>query len=117
THDEFVKDADILKKETDGKINMYCTGDNPTTVLKFFYDKLNSLVKAYPIETEEAQWLENATCGAIVYTDREYKGPGYRYDYSSHYPTIMADNKMLFPVCPGEWKTFTKKEFNALEFY
>jgi hypothetical protein len=117
TYNEFVRDAEILKKETNGMINLYRTGDNTVTVLKYFYDMLKKLILPIRISPLEAQWLENATCGAIVYSDREYKGPGYRYDFSSHYPAIMSDNKMLFPTWPPNPKTFTKEEFDKLEFY
>ena len=108
------KEADKLKIITGGKINLYKTGSVGKTSLQLFYD-LSEYDEAEEIETYEVDILERGK-GAMIWGIK-YKGYGYKYDFVSHYPSIMRSPKNKFPIGKGELKHLTKEEFEKLEFY
>jgi len=65
---------------------------------------------------DEAEWINNASTGAIIYSE-PYKGNGYKYDFCSMYPSIMAHQLNWFPYKRGEFKKINQNEFiqNPLE--
>lgn len=115
TYEEFIKDADILKEETKGFINLYKTGTNAKTASKLF-EYFSGSILAEKLEQDEADWIQNASIAALVFAEK-YEGPLYEYDICSMYPSIMADSKMLFPLKRGEFKTYTQKELKQAKFF
>ena len=64
---------------------------NPTTALKLLYDHLNELgIVAEDITEREAEWLENASTGAMVFGEK-YEGEAWKYDINSHYSDIYSN--------------------------
>ncbi len=102
---DFVRDADVLKKETDGLINMFKSGSVPRTSLALF-NHFNEVIPE-KITPDEGAWLTAATLGAIAWC-KPYNGPIWKYDYVSMYPSIMQNNNMLFPVKQGRFETIEK---------
>ena len=115
TFTNFVVDADKLKIETNGLINLYKTGSNLKTAMKLFYDMNKSLVPD-TINQDEMFWIESSKCGPLIWCE-QYEGECYKYDYVSNYPSIMADSKMLFPIRRGTFHMMTDKEFDELKFF
>ena len=116
-YSELIEVVEALKKETNGTINMYKTGRFTKTALDYYYRKcFDKKLNIEDITFEEAQWIENASTGALMIA-KKYKGKAYSYDFISFYSSIMKDNKMLFPIKQGEFKTLTREEFNKLEFF
>lgn len=111
--DEFIHNADILKKETDGLINMYKTGGIIKTSEKLFFDLNKSLV-ADPITNDEAEWIHDATCGALIWRD-EYKGEAFKYDVVSQYPSLLSSSAFQFPIKKGVYHKYSQQEFDSLE--
>ena len=110
---EFIHDAEILKKETKGYINLYKTGyKDKVTALDLFDRYTKHIMKAPIIYQAEANFINNASTGAIIFFD-DYTGPAYKYDVVSMYPSIM-NSKILFPIKEGEFLHIT--EFNK-EFF
>jgi hypothetical protein len=126
-YNDFINDADILKKETKGMINMYKTGNYSKTALKFLYDclmeqnkfnknkkKLNKVIDIEPIEDYETRFL--MTCGGGFRLATPYEGDLYKYDSRSYYSSIYSDEHLLIPVKPGILKTITQDEFNNMKY-
>ncbi len=112
-YEQFIKDADELKVKTDGLINLYKTGTNVRTALKLF-DHFNNTISAEPIKSVESEWLQKTTCAALIFADN-YKGPTYKYDVCSHYPSLMSHRLMFFPIKEGTFNKITNDEFNNYE--
>ncbi len=117
-YNKIIKDADELKEKTNGIINMYKTGRYTKTALTYYFNKcFNKLnIQVENISFKEAKWIDKASCGGLLLS-KKYKGPAYSYDFVSCYPSIMRDNKMLFPIKHGEFKILSTVEFNELKFY
>lgn len=109
-YNNFINDANILKKETNGVINLYKTGNIKTTALHLFNETTKYLKKPPKIEQLEASIISNASHGAIIFNEK-YKGLIHSYDIKSMYPSIMNSNK-LFPIDKGEFLTINSNEFN-----
>ena len=116
TYDNFVRIADNLKELTEGKINLYKTGEKwVKAALKLFKD-LEPDIKAEKIEKDEQEWIVNTMKGPLVWGEK-YKGRAYKYDIVSRYPSIMISNHFAVPIKRGEFKTIPKKEFSELKFF
>jgi hypothetical protein len=108
------KEADKLKKLTDGKINLFRTGSVAKTSLQLFYDTCNP-PEPETIEPYEVDILEECR-GALIWGNK-YIGKAYKYDICSEYPSLMASAQHKYPTGKGDLKTFTKQEFDELKFY
>lgn len=109
-YDEFVKDADGLKKITNGLINMYRTGRDVQTAMHLAFHFLNNKkMVAEPITMEEEEWMDEASMGAIIFHE-PYKGPACKLDINSSYPSIYSDVKFLIPYKKGIFRNVKKSE-------
>ena len=115
SYDQYIKDADILKKETKGVVNLYKTGEIKHTSLNLFDKFSKTIVVPEQIEEIEAKWIHKSSIGAII-SFREYEGEAYQYDFKSMYPFLM-NSIMLMPVKRGEFKKITTEEFYSAKFY
>ena len=110
-HTEFIRDAPILQKETNGLINLFKTGSNVKTAVELAFHFLNEKeISAEDITLLESEWIENASCGAFIFADK-YEGEAFKYDLNSAYPSIYSNVHLLLPVKQGEFKKLTKDEF------
>jgi hypothetical protein len=116
SYDKFIQDANALKIESDNYINLYKTGNNVSASLDLF-ERFSRHVE-YPesISQLEGTWIDNASYGALIHADINYKGKGHNYDFVSHYPSIMLDSKFMIPVGAGEFKHITQEQFNEYSF-
>jgi hypothetical protein len=101
-YNNFVADANTLKDETNGLINLFKTGTNVKTALNLF-NHFQKSITAEPIGQTEAEWLSASTFAALIFADK-YEGPAYKYDVCSHYPSTMSHRLMYFPVKAGSFK-------------
>jgi hypothetical protein len=108
------KEAELLKTITDGKINLYKTGNAKKTAIQLWYDLCNPPL-ADKISESEALILEMCH-GAFMYGIK-YRGIGYKYDVCSEYPGLMASNQHKYPIKEGELKTYSREEFDKLQFF
>ena len=113
-YDLFIHDADILLKETEGLINLYKTGDELNTALNLFDRYTKHIANPPKINQIEATFISKCK-GAIIF-GQTYKGPLYKYDVKSMYPSIQ-NSKQLFPIKEGELLYLTNNEFINSTFY
>ena len=114
-YEQFVHDADILIKETDGIINLYKTGDTNTTILNLFDRYTKHIPNADHIGQVEADWISESSTGALTF-GIPYVGPGYKYDFKSNYPSIMKSSQ-TFAIKAGEFQLINDKEFRESDAY
>ena len=112
-YEEIKKEADALKNRTKGVVNLYRTGKYSKTAIALFYKFVYAL-KVDKIDTEEAEWINNASHGPIMYAEK-YSGKAYSYDFVSAYSFIMKDHFMFFPIKKGTFETYTQEEFKSLK--
>jgi len=104
-YNQFIQDANILKKESNGLINLYKTGNNKNTALELF-DKFTKHIQSDHMRQVESDFISKASQGALLFHEK-YQGPAYKYDIKSMYPSIMK-SVQLFPVKEGELKYITE---------
>jgi len=113
-HEEFIKVADEMKKETNGLVNMYKTGTDPQTAINLAFHFLNKNdVYAEPISMEEARFIKEASQGPLLFGTK-YKGPAWKRDINSSYASIYSNDKFYIPIKQGEFKTMSKEEFKDI---
>jgi len=112
-YNAFIQDAETLKTETKGLINLYKTGRDVKTALSLF-NHFNKTIQAEPIAQVEGEWINKASYAALIFADK-YTGPLYKYDVCSHYPAAMSSHLVKFPIKPGKFNLITNEEFEALE--
>ncbi len=113
---KFIANADVLKEKTNGKYNLYKCGCPLKAVLNRFYE-LNPCLDADIIEQLEAEWLSDCHMGGLIWAQKGYEGPAYKYDINSAYPTVLLHHLFSFPIKKGTFKRLTKEEFNNLKFF
>jgi len=92
-----------LYKETNEKINMFKTGNYQTTAINLFHT-LNIGLKTEKIDQHEAEWIDEASTGGMLWCEKGFEGQIYKYDFVSHYPSIMNSDKFRFPIKKGEFQ-------------
>ena len=100
--DDFIKDAEELKKATNGLVDLYKTGHFKKSALELFYS-FNKGLEVDDIGEHEAHWLNMCNTGALIWAT-PYKGEGHLYDYVSRYPSIMNHKTFRFPIKAGTFK-------------
>ena len=110
----FIKEADKLKLISDGKVNLYKTGNVARTALSLFYSF--DVPLGGSISFKEMEIMEACKNGGLIWGE-EYKGKAYKYDIVSQYPAIMRSDHMTFPIKAGKLKTMKKPEFEALKYF
>jgi hypothetical protein len=108
-YDKFVEMANTLKQKTNNKINLYKSGDFTKTALKLFNEMTKCISNPSSITQLEANFIMNASQGAIIFNTKNYEGQAYKGDVKSMYPSILSSN-MIFPLKEGEFKYIT--DFN-----
>jgi hypothetical protein len=103
-----IKIAEILKKESNGVINMFKNGSYHDTSLSLF-DKMIKYINAEPILQDETIWIRESSFSALIYAE-EYEGGIYKYDVKSLYPYLMNLPTLKFPIKRGEFKKIDKFE-------
>jgi len=109
TYVNFIKLADELKAKTDGKINLYKTGNLRRTALDLFYS-FHKTLEVDEITQAEAFWIQKSTLGPIIFAEK-YKGNGYLYDFKSAYSSIQIDKNMKFPIKQGTFSNIPNELF------
>ena len=109
-----IETANELKNASNGKINLYKTGNYINTSLKLFND-YNKNIDTEKINYLESSFIEKSTTGAIIFY-KKYLGSAYEFDIISMYPSILKSN-LLIPIKQGEFKFISSTEFNNFSLY
>ncbi|GET61008.1 hypothetical protein GLOIN_2v1472929 [Rhizophagus irregularis DAOM 181602=DAOM 197198] len=56
-----------------------------------------------PLDPVEAEWINDAMMGGLIWADNEWKGYGRQYDVTSLYPSIQQSNAN-FPIRQGKFQ-------------
>ncbi|UZO18651.1 uncharacterized protein OCT59_009963 [Rhizophagus irregularis] len=56
-----------------------------------------------PLDPIEAEWINDAMIGGLIWADNEWKGYGRQYDVTSLYPSIQQSNAN-FPIRQGKFQ-------------
>jgi hypothetical protein len=113
-YDQFIQDANTLKEMTNGKINLYKTGNDKITALHLFESLTKHIEPPPKIKQNEADEIQKASMGAIIFSTKESVGEYHKYDIKSDYPSIM-NSRQLFPVKEGEFVQVSQEEFDAFK--
>lgn len=105
--EKFHRIAKGLKEKTNGVIDMYKTGTYAKTALKRF-DELTKHIYVEPILQNEAEILIKSISGAVVYAEKGYEGPAYKYDFNSMYGSILCKKEFLIPIKEGQFISISK---------
>ena len=106
--------ANDLKKYSYNKINLRKTGNYKNTALNLF-NSFNKTIFTEHINQHEANIINNASCGAIIFY-KPYSGPAYDFDIISMYPSILLSS-LLIPLQQGEFNIISNNEFQQKEYY
>lgn len=104
SYNNFIETADKLKKETNGRIDLYKTKSYVETALKLF-DEMTKNIYCEKIEQNEAEWINQAMISAVIYAEKGYKGKAYKYDYNSMYGSLLVKKEFLIPIKKGRFET------------
>lgn len=115
-YEELIKNANILKEETKGLINLYKTGNVKNTALHLFERFTKFLSNPEEIQQDEQEWINNSKKGALIYSEKGYTGKAYKYDIKSMYPSLLISNGS-YPIKRGEFMTITNEEFSNCEYF
>lgn len=117
TYNAFIEQADKLKKQSRGKINLYKVGTLQKASLSLFFYTIHKLkIKPDPLTELETMWLINTNHGQMIYKE-PYDGPLYSYDINSMYASLMRDVNFKIPIKSGTFMKITKTDFDALKYY
>ena len=114
TYNYYLESSIRLKEATNGKIDLSKTGEYTTTALKLF-NELNTVSSPEKILIDEAEWINKATTGAIIFGDK-YEGELFSYDFISFYPSILRSTQLLIPISRGTFHQITSEDFNNMKF-
>ena len=108
-----IDNFNILKKASNGYINMFKTGNIKKTCLNLF-DRFTKYIKnPEPIQQDEYYFIENSKKGALIWSQL-HEGKGYKYDVKSMYPFIL-DSIGKFPIARGEFMNIN--DIDNLEYF
>ena len=102
-YEQYINDANLLLKESDGLINLYRHNTLKSCALELFERLTRRTQKAEAIEEHEAIWIKECTMGALFYADKEYRGYGKKIDIKSQYPYLLKQSTNKFPIKKGEF--------------
>lgn len=92
-----------LKRESNGMINLYKSGNYKNTALHLFDSLTQYINRPEEILQDEAEWIKEASIGAIIFSEC-YEGELYKYDVKSMYPHLMTQQSLKFPLKRGEFQ-------------
>ncbi len=97
--------------------DMYKYGSVPKSSVNYLFKLLTEQnIKADIITKEESVFIEGAMMGGLIF-GYKYKGPSYKYDINSFYPSIYSSTNLLIPIKQGIIKTLTNTEFKKMDYF
>ncbi len=101
-YEKLIKDIELLKKESNGLVNMYKTGNVNNTALDLFDKMSKFLNEPENILQDEAKFIHEASTASLIWSEK-YTGEIHKSDIISLYPYLMI-SKTKFPIKRGEFK-------------
>ena len=79
--------------------------------------ELNETLIADDIDCIEAEWIQKASFGSMIWVEKGYKGERYSYDINSAFSAIIANQKFMFPIKKGIFRKITELEFQNMKYF
>jgi hypothetical protein len=105
--------ADEMKQHLGGRYNFYKCGSVKEMALNAFFENTKA-VQPEKIPMIEANWINDASCGALMYWE-PFKGTVHEYDVNSRYSSVMQKNNHYFPIKEGNFETL-KSPIEVVEY-
>jgi hypothetical protein len=127
TYDVYIKQADLLKEYTKGRINLYHANVHDTVIYQWIQHSKN-LEAAESIDQLESKFIEGCTSCGLTWCQKEvrnkqniivqesYEGIVHEYDINSAYSAYMS-SESSFPIKRGEFQHITQSESLKDAFY
>ena len=109
----FQQMADEMKQHLGGKYNFYTCGSVKEMALNAFFENTKA-VQPEKIPMIEANWINDASCGALMYWE-PFQGTVHEYDVNSRYSSVMQKNNHYFPIKEGNFETL-KSPIEDIEY-
>ena len=116
SYENFMKMANTLKEYTDGKYNLFKTGNIKRAALHRFIE-LNPTLLPEPLDPIEAEWISKASHGSLMCAKNDYTGEIHEYDINSAYPRVLSAQKFSMPIKKGVFKCITQEEFDQCKYF
>ena len=119
TYEAFIKQADRLKKQSRGKINLYKSGTLQKASLALFFFMANKReILPEELTDMETKWLILCNHGQMTYLESGVKDTMFHsYDINSMYASLLRDVHFKIPIKQGTFYKLTQAEFDDLKFY
>eukprot|EP01040_Poterioochromonas_malhamensis_P009127 gene9127-9898_t len=117
TRNSFLKDADLLKQETKGFVNLYKYESIATGSYELWRQLSKNITEPEKLSNIEAEWIDKSFSGGLHYAERDFEGKAYCYDMNSMYLHYMSMLNFSIPMKQGEFQYISREEFHKLEYY
>jgi hypothetical protein len=107
----YINMINTMKEKTNGKINMYKTGNIKSTAL-YLLDITTKHIEPDQIFHNEGQWILESTTGGIIF-NTPYEGTAYKWDIVSMFPSILQSNNFMVPIKEGTFQIMTNETFKS----
>ena len=117
-HTEFIENADLLKFQSKGRINLYRSGTIKRAGLAWFFKQccVKEDIDPEPPTEMENEWFMQCNHGQIVFS-KPYEGETHSYDINSMYASIMRHVNFKIPIKQGTFQKLTTQEFDDAKFF
>lgn len=112
--DEFNEARTNILRETNNFIDLYQTPNVKHVCQKILYKYSTSSIPPEPITAQEADWLNKAFMGGLMYAEKGNYSNTTCYDQNSMYSHYMGSNKFMVPYKQG---VFSKVLNSDQKFY
>ena len=120
TYNDFIKQADKLKTQSRGRINLYKSGSLQKASLALFFFMANKRgIVPEELTEMETKWLISCNHGQMTYVETADMKDNmfHSYDINSMYASLMRDVHFKIPIKQGTFMKLTKEYFDELKFY
>jgi len=120
TYNAFIEQAEKLKKQSRGKINLFKSGTLQKASLALFFFNANKLkIVPEPLTELETKWLICCNHGQLVFKDKhvDLNQPLHSYDINSMYASLLRNVYFKIPIKQGTFMKLTRAEFYEAKFY
>ena len=109
-------ERDELMKATNNKMDLFHYRSIFFAVGEAFRLRSEVMTEPEDIDQLEAQFIDGAFQGGLMYSDDGFTGHLYGYDANSKYSSTMINKRFHFPVKKGKFSCISQKEFDEYKF-
>jgi len=106
-YEKTIEEYDNIKDISNGFIDMYKLWGRYSNASKYAFHCLNNCRTPEKITEQEAEWIENAMLGGLMYSEKGKYKKAVSLDINSMYPYLMT-LQFGIPMTQGEFKKLDK---------